>query len=176
MFTKLLQSLRERTTYGEPRYQECWEKLKNVTDDNLVQMKVSYHSECYKSATNKTDINRLKVRFERSPAPVITTPVRRHASEETLLTPQPKRLRSQTILFDKNKCIICQKDGGKLHKVAFSATGQKFLDIAKQLPDQTLFIRLNSVPDASDAVANDVQYHLTCWVLAQRDAHKKYTI
>ena len=102
----------------------------------------------------------------------MTTPVRRHASEETLLTPQPKRLRSQTILFDKNKCIICQKDGGKLHKVAFSATGQKFLDIAKQLPDQTLFIRLNSVPDASDAVANDVQYHLTCWVLAQRDAHK----
>ena len=38
------------------------------------------------------------------------------------------------------------------------------LDIAKKLSDQDLLIRSYSVPNASDAVANDVQYHLICWV------------
>ena len=41
-------------------------------------------------------------------------------------------------------------------------------DIAKKLSDQDLLIRLYSVPNASDAVANDVQYHLLCWVQFQR--------
>ena len=42
------------------------------------------------------------------------------------------------------------------------------LDIAKKLSNQDLLIRLYSVPNASDAVANDVQYHLLCWVQFQR--------
>ena len=29
-------------------------------------------------------------------------------------------------------------------------------------------MRLNSIPNASDAVANDVVYHLKCWVTAQK--------
>ena len=41
--------------------------------------------------------------------------------------------------------------------------------VAQELTDQSLFITLNSVPDA---VANDVQYHLTCWVTIQRKASK----
>ena len=31
---------------------------------------------------------------------------------------------------------------------------------------------MNSIPNTSDAVANDVQYHLKCWVISQRNALK----
>ena len=46
------------------------------------------------------------------------------------------------------------------------------LRVAQKLTDQSLFIRLDSVPNAADAVANDVQYHLKCWVLAQRTTNQ----
>ena len=42
------------------------------------------------------------------------------------------------------------------------------LDIAKKLSEQNLSIRLYSVPNASDVVANDVQYHFIYWVHFQR--------
>ena len=42
------------------------------------------------------------------------------------------------------------------------------LNIAKKLSEQDLLIRLYSVANASDAVANDVQYYLLCWVQFQR--------
>ena len=46
------------------------------------------------------------------------------------------------------------------------------LRVAKDLPDPSFFLRMNSIPNADDAVANDVKYHLNCWVLAQRSAVK----
>ena len=42
------------------------------------------------------------------------------------------------------------------------------LDTAKKLSEQDLLVRLYSVPNASNAVVNDVQYHLICWVHFQR--------
>ena len=47
-------------------------------------------------------------------------------------------------------------------------TGQKMLTTAKAMNDKGFFMRMNSIPNAADAVANDVVYHLQCWVLSQR--------
>ena len=44
------------------------------------------------------------------------------------------------------------------------------LRVPQKLADQILLILLNSVPDTADAIINDVQYHLKCWVLAQKTA------
>ena len=38
------------------------------------------------------------------------------------------------------------------------------LDVAKEIVNPSLFLRLNTIPNESDTIANDVQYHLTCWV------------
>ena len=59
-----------------------------------------------------------------------------------------------------------------MNKVEFKTTGEKMLYVAKKLPDQGFFIRMNSIPNASDAVANDVKYHMKCWVNAQRATAK----
>jgi hypothetical protein len=54
-----------------------------------------------------------------------------------------------------------------LHTVAFKRTGQRMLEVAKQLEDQSFFLRLNTIPNADDAIANDVEYHRLCWGRAQ---------
>ena len=51
----------------------------------------------------------------------------------------------------------------------------KFLDVTKQLEDKSFYIRLNSISSASDAVANDVIYHLECGVKVQRMLKQKAT-
>ena len=42
------------------------------------------------------------------------------------------------------------------------------LEVARKLEDPQLFLRMNNIPSAADAVANDVKYHLNCWVKVQR--------
>ena len=42
------------------------------------------------------------------------------------------------------------------------------LAATKKLEDKLLFLQLNQIPDAKDAIANDVHYHQVYWVPAQR--------
>ena len=42
--------------------------------------------------------------------------------------------------------------------------------VAKKLEDKLLFLQLNQILNAGDAIANDAQYQHVCWVLAQRKA------
>ena len=72
----------------------------------------------------------------------------------------------------KRKCIICQERGGKLRKSMEVNLGKRILDAAKALAEKDFFIRLNSIPNAHDAVADDVLYHLKCWVNTQRNVNK----
>jgi hypothetical protein len=44
------------------------------------------------------------------------------------------------------------------------------VSIAGKLEDRSFLLRLNTIPNCTDAVANDVQYHQICWVYAQREA------
>lgn len=70
--------------------------------------------------------------------------------------------------YFKEFCIICQQQGGKLQKLETIHTGQKMLKVVKELTDPSFYIRMNSIPNSAHAVANDVQYHLKCWILAER--------
>ena len=49
-----------------------------------------------------------------------------------------------------------------MHKVECLQTGQNVLKIAKKLEDRSFYLRLNAIPNAD--VANNVRYHLKCWV------------
>ena len=50
--------------------------------------------------------------------------------------------------------------------------GKRMLDVAKGLPEKGFFIRLNNILNTHDAVADDVLYHLKCWVNTQRNVSK----
>ena len=73
----------------------------------------------------------------------------------------------------KGTCIICQKQGGKLHRVEFKTIGQNMLQVSKILTDKSFFRRLNTITSAEHTVANDVLYHNQCWVIAKRKAKPK---
>ena len=75
---------------------------------------------------------------------------------------------SSHLLYDQHSRIVSHVPRGKLHKVEFTKTGKKMLECASKIEGKSLHVGLNSVCDPSDAVANDVQYHLKCWIYLQK--------
>lgn len=176
---KLVSCVKERAGYGEEKMNWCSQRLDLLT---MAEKQFKYHKECYKEITNKTKIKRVKQRYETLSSQSNSTVTdeqcqerqdeqQQHEERDT----ETKTLRSQGAIFKKDRCIICQQEDGVIHKVAYMATGSKMLAVAKKMQDKSLFIRLNEIPNAEDAVANDVQYHRVCCVLAQRKAKIEVT-
>ena len=122
--------------------------------------------------TNKTDKNRSKERFDISKddssnilnqtAEILSTSDKKLIC--STLQKNMKRLHSPPSIFNKVACITCLSNEGALNKVIFESTGEKMLDVVKIFVDTSLFFHLNTIPNASDSIANNFQYHLTCWV------------
>ena len=93
-------------------------------------------------------------------------------TKEVEIVENRKDICSKNIGYDKTKYIIYQERAGKLRKAMDVNLGKKMLDVAKTLPEKGFFIRLNSTPNAHNTVANDVLYHLKCWVNTQRNVSK----
>ena len=108
---------------------KCWEFVEGSDKTCII-----YHTECYNSATNKTDIERS----------------RKRGILDGDIT-ETKFLQSNTAGYDNTRCIICQEPGGKLITVQFIKTGQRILEVARKLEDPQLFLRMNNIPSAADA-------------------------
>ena len=44
--------------------------------------------------------------------------------------------------------------------------------VANEISNKDFFLRLNSIPNSEDEVANDVRYHLPCWLKAKKEAQR----
>ena len=53
--------------------------------------------------------------------------------------------RSKSEVYDKQLCVICQKPGGKVHRVGFESTGKNMRSVAEKLSDKSFFRRLNAI-------------------------------
>ena len=173
----VIEVVKERIIYKDTSVTNISKRIKDLNAEQLIRLKVKYHRECYSSVTNKTLLRRAKERYDKAiqskNAEQITPkrgrPIKRILEDQSPEISQ-KLLRSGNYKYDKRLCIICQKDNGKLHKVSYLATGEKMVLIAGKLEDKSFLLRLNTIPNCNDAVANDVQYHQICWVYAQREA------
>ena len=75
-----------------------------------------------------------------------------------------EQLRSQSINYHKNLCIICRKTSGNTQKVKTLETGKLMHLVANKIKNKDFFfLRLNSLPNPEDGVANDVRYHFSGW-------------
>ena len=132
---KILVSIKQRSEYGEVSMLPLWDRLKRYSSNDLASLDNSYHTECYKVVTNKTKIERLKLRFQNrvttscSPISENESTTIQNVSVDDSITSR-KSLRSNKVEYDKSLCIICQKEGGKLHTVEFPQTGPKMLCVA----------------------------------------------
>ena len=144
-----LQKLRDAASQ-RARYSDCSVCLSNfndVTAQLLKKEKAIYHLECYKLATNKTFIDRLRKRPEAQPN-ALALDRDNCNTKEVEIVENRRDLCSKSIGFDKTKCIICQERRGKLRKAMDVNLVKRMLDVAKALPEKGFFIRLNSIPNA----------------------------
>ena len=161
-FEKLLRCINARWQYNDPEIQSCFERTDGLSPHSLLQKSI-YHTECCKLITHTVNLSLLTNKTQKSCSQSPEEPVEEHSRNT---------LRSRTEVYSKNACIICQQEGGKLHRVEFLETGSRMLKVAELLPDKSFFVRMNTVPNSRNAVANDVKYPLKCWLSTQRKALK----
>ena len=56
----LKECLTERKNIDDPKYKDCYESLRMCAPKELLEKRIPYDSDCYKSVTNKTNIQRSK--------------------------------------------------------------------------------------------------------------------
>ena len=166
---KLQDAASERARYSD--YLVCLSNFNDITAELLKKEETIYHLECYKLATNKTFIDCLRKNLE-AQSNALALHRDNCNKKEVEIVENRIDLRSKSIGFDKIKCITCQEKGGKLCKAMGVNLDKRMLDVAKTLPEKGFFIRLNSIPNAHDAVANAVLYHLKYWINTQRNVSK----
>ena len=94
------------------------------------------------------------------------TIVKRKASNTLKIENEVRQLRSRSIQYNKGIWIICQNPSGTTHRVETLETGKLMFSVANKVSSKDFFLRLNSIPNPEDGVANDVRYHLPFWVKA----------
>ena len=157
--------------------------MKEQSVSELKQSCVIWHPNCYKWFTMATKIDRLKANAEKSieekckNTTVYTTPGRPTPGPSSTCDDNDGRrvLRSDETVYNKALCIIFHQNNNlELHNVQKIEVGKKMLDMAKSYPDGGGFLRrMNTIPNAEDAIANDVGYHRGCFTYALRKSVDK---
>ena len=180
---KVLDLAKERFSYGDSTVKDFCERVESTNTEELKENNFFWHKDCYSNLGNIAKRDRAKARYEAAMSTGDANVSRRKAGRPIKSTlndefsqgiqeSSSRHTRSSQLPYDRDSCIICQVPGGKLHKVEFTKTEKKMLECASKFEDKSLHVRLNSVCDPSDAVANDVQYHLKCWIYLQRKTNK----
>ena len=167
---------RERAEYGDTKVFEFVEGNKNLCADDLLNNKACYHKKCYSEFTNIEKRNRAIQRYidalEQGQATIIKQKAGRSSSNTLEIENEVRQLRSQSIQYNKDICIICQSPSGTTHRVETLETGKLMFFVGNKVSNKDFFLRLNSIPNPEDGVANDVRYHLSCWVKAKKEAQR----
>ena len=92
-------------------------------------------------------LKRAEKRFNKAisqATPSASTPKKGRPSMTNLTEEKEERVRrSQSVPYEKNHSIICQKIGGQFHKVETKETGQKMLEVSQKLLDEGMYRGLN---------------------------------
>ena len=155
-------------------------ELVKRTKDTLPSVLVtnsSNHKSCYAATTNISKLERARKRYRDSIDSSEASLIKRMAGRPRLQVPEqqqePLITRSKSEKFDKKVCIFYEiPTEENLTRAEHEDTGKRMLLVSDKL-SKSFFRRLNSIPKAYDAVANDVVYHDICWIKAKREAAPK---
>ena len=99
---------------------------------------VFYYLDCYKTVTNKTNLECYEKRFENKG---------KELSHETTLAKKNFTQITEITEIKLSKYFF-QVTGGKLRKVEVIKTGENMLRVAQKLKDNQFFLQLNTIPKA----------------------------
>ena len=168
---KLLSRTRERESYKGSNVSGFVKHMDSAQE--LLEKKVQYHKSCYSSFANADKVSRAQKRFRDSIEAAEGLVFKRKAGRSSAVLESDQNqekliTRSQTTLYNKDLCIICQKPGKNIHKVSTNEAGELMVKVSEKLPDKRLFRRVDSTASAKDAAANDFLYHNLCWTLIKQ--------
>ena len=148
---KLLSLYRERAEYGDIKVFEFLERNKNLCADDLRNNKASYHKKCYSQFTNIEKSNRAIERYtyalEQGQATIAKQKAGRPSSNTLKIESEVRKLRSRSIQYNKDICVICQSPSGTTHnRVETLETGKLMFSVANKISNKDFFleIKLNS--------------------------------
>ena len=152
LWIKLITTTDVRCLYGETEFSALKTCIHGLSADELLHSGISYHKTCYKDLTNKTYIERAKVRFEKGQVTGSALDVKQKKKgrpsksdvASTSGSTSQQATRSET--FDKEMCVICQQDkSDKLHDVSTENMGAQLKAIGQQTNNKRLKVRLSNV-------------------------------
>ena len=182
---KVSKYMKQYSNLGDPNITSVFKRFGNLTAQNLHSKDAIYYKNCYGNVVNVWNLGRAIERQKQAKKnydatfilpkrgrPTSFSPCTTVLEESSSTSNSAKRLRSTVTPDNSSMCIICQEEGGVLHKVETKPKGLKMFEVAKKIDGKSFFVRQYTLCNAADAVANDVQYHQHCWLYAQRNAKK----
>lgn len=128
-----------------------------------MKYKACYHKKCYSEFTN------IASEPEKS---TVVKQKEGHLSANTLETEtEVRQLRSQSIKYDKDVSIICQKLSWSTHRVKTLETGRWMHSTSNKIKSKVFFLRLNPVHSPEDGV----QMMYVIIYLVGQELKKKYS-
>ena len=168
-FQKILDVVAERARVHDGQYVAIQGRLKGCTKEMLVGNRATWHRSCYSSATNQTELQRAKDRFEHSVATGQYTKKKRghkrSSSEMEADMPGTSKpfTRSATDPLSKKLWFFCQSDNSQaLYSIRTINSGKAIRKAIEISQDPVLMTRLSNAISPDDAHAIDVKYHKLC--------------
>ena len=81
---KLIASTDVRCSCGETEFSALKDRISGLSADELLRKSVSYHKTCYKDLTNKTHVERAKMRYEKGQATGSVSDVKQKKKRTTI--------------------------------------------------------------------------------------------
>ena len=110
--------------------------FRNCADD-LLNNKACFHKKCYSEFTNIEKRNRAIQRYtdalEQGQAIIVKRKAGRPSSNTLEIENEVRQLRSQSIQYNKDICIICQSPSGTTHRVETLETGKLMFSVANKI-------------------------------------------
>ena len=167
---------RERAEYGDTKVFEFVERNKNLRVEDLLNNKAFYQKKCYSEFTNIEKRNRTIQRYtdalEQGQMTIAKRKAGRPSSNTLAIENEVRQLQSQSLQYNKGIRINCQSQSGTTHRVETLETGKLMFPVANKISNKDFFLRLNSIFNTEDGVANDARYYLPCWVKAKKEAQR----
>ena len=171
MIDELLKCCYERQSLGQCDTKQLTDYLGRLSESGLKAL--YYHSECRKPIVNKSMIERLRAKRERSDSPAYSVQGRGRPSTESDSARHKRRKsvpKEEVCLFAG--CSFCPIDSSEpLHQVLTDKMGENLLLIKQKTQDDCVRTCVAGLQSAGDASARELYYHNKCLRSAQRTFH-----
>ena len=168
MVDELASCCKEQVDLGKTELKQLNDHLCSLSESE--RKLVHYHSECRKPIVNKTTMERLRGKRDRSDstACAVRGPGRPSTSIDSSRLKRTKSIpMAEVCLF--STCSFCPNDNTEpLHRVFSDNMGANFLEIKLNTNDDHVRTCLSDLEDPGDASAREKYYHRNCLRYAQR--------